>query len=180
MGARKDGRPSLETEAAPEDIFCCDSDSIIDLDSAGLMNSLRKLVRTGRVKIPKGVNRELQRKTDAVAKKLRQWDAKYGLVVDLDQDLHALEHFSRISVTYGPPFKVGTRSYRGFWKSASGGRAADAEVVALAKSKNWIVISNDEAIHGACMVEGVICRRWEEIGRLIYRQGVLPLFAGQP
>jgi len=50
--------------------------------------------------------------------------------------------------------------------------------VALAKSRKWIAVSNDNSIHGACMLENVECRRWEDIGRLLLRpeQPQLPGF----
>ena len=40
-------------------------------------------------------------------------------------------------------------------------------MVALGKALDIIVISNDDSIHGACALEGVVCRRWEELYRVL-------------
>lgn len=87
----------------------------------------------------------------------------------IDLDPHALEFLPEIERQYGPPFRVGQKTYAGFWQSASGRRSIDGQVVALAKARGWIVISNDDSVHGPCMLEGVLCRRWEEIGRVLLR-----------
>lgn len=107
----------------------------------------------------------MQRKTDRLAKMMENWKRKYSLVVDLDYK--SLEFLPDIEKKYGMPFKVGDKVYKGFWSSASGRKSVDAQVVALAKARGWIAVSNDDSIHGACMLEGVLCRRWEEIGRLL-------------
>jgi hypothetical protein len=131
------------------------------------------LIRINKIKIPEGVYRELQKSTDILAKTLQKWEAKYALVVALDQEARAL--LPDIELKYGPQFNRGGKVYAGFWKSASGKKSSDSQVVALAKSKQWVVISNDNSIHGACMLEGVICRRWEEIGRLLLKPTQDPL-----
>lgn len=85
----------------------------------------------------------------------------------MDLDYKALELLPDIEKRYGRRFHIRGKSYRGFWESSSGRKSADAQVLALAKAHGWIAVSNDDSIHGACMLEGVICRRWEEIGRLL-------------
>jgi hypothetical protein len=122
-------------------------------------------VQAGKLKIPEGVHKELQQKTDKLAKSIEQWEKKYSFIVHLDHK--ALELLPDIERKYGPPFSVGGITYPGFWKSPSGKKSVDAQVVALAKSRGWIVVSNDNSIHGACMLENVESRRWEEIGRLL-------------
>jgi hypothetical protein len=57
----------------------------------------------------------------------------------------------------------------GFWNSTSGRKSSDAQVVTLAKAWGWISVSNDNSIHGACMLEGIVGCRWEEIGRLLLK-----------
>ncbi len=164
MGARKSRGPRGEI-VPPQNVFCCDSASLIDLRDAGLLRKTRGLVQSGRAKIPEGVYKELQQKTDKLAKTIEQWKKKYYFVVNLDPE--ALELLPDIERNYGPQFSVGGKTYPGFWKSPSGRKSVDAQVVALAKSRRWIAISNDNSIHGACMLENVECRRWEEIGRLL-------------
>lgn len=175
MGARKSPGP-LSNIVIPHNIFCCDSASLIDLRDAGLLREMRGLVQNDRVKIPEGVYRELQQKTDKLANTIEQWKKKYSIVIDLDPK--ALELLPDIERNYGPQFSVGGKTYAGFWKSPSGRKSVDAQVVALAKSRKWIAVSNDNSIHGACMLENVECRRWEDIGRLLLRpeQPQLPGF----
>ena len=164
MGARKSQRTQGNL-ILPHNVFCCDSASLIDLRDAGLLRKMRGLVQSSRVKIPEGVYKELQQKTDKLAKTIEQWKKKYSVVVNLDAE--ALELLPDIERNYGPRFNVGGINYPGFWKSPSGRKSVDAQVVALAKSRGWIAVSNDNSIHGACMLENVECRRWEEIGRLL-------------
>jgi hypothetical protein len=126
---------------------------------------MKGLVQSGRVKIPEGVYRELHQKTDKLAKTIEQWQKKHSIVVNLDTQALAL--LPDIERNYGPQFNIGGINYPGFWKSPSGKKSVDAQVVALAKSRGWIAVSNDNSIHGVCMLENVKCCRWEEIGRLI-------------
>jgi hypothetical protein len=150
---------------------------LINLKDAGLLDKLLDLVKSNQVKIPEGVYRELLISTDKLAETLQKWQSNYSLVVKLDYKALAL--LPGIELKYGPQFNQAGMVYKGFWKSASGKKSADSQVVALAKSREWVVISNDVSIHGACMLEGVICRRWEEIGRLLLnpKQGFLPGFS---
>lgn len=149
---------------------------MITLKESNLLDKVLDLVKTNQVKIPEGVYREICISTDVLAKILERWKGKYPLIVDLD--IGALALLPDIELKYGPQFNQGGKVYPGFWKSASGRKSADSQLVALAKSRGWIVISNDISVHGACMMEGVICRRWEEIGRLILKpqQSQLPGF----
>lgn len=164
MGARESQRRRENIVSSPS-VFCCDSSALIDLRDAGLLRKLRTLVQRGRVKIPEGVYKELQQKTDQLAKTIEQWKRKYSFVLNLDTK--ALELLPDIELKYGPQFSVGGKTYAGFWKSPSGKKSADSQVVTLAKTRGWIAVSNDNSINGACMLEDVECRRWEEIGRLL-------------
>lgn len=176
MGARRGWKPRGNVSFVQHEVFCCDSDSLINLRDADLLRKLRSLVKNGKVKVPGGVYRELQRKTDKLAKTLQTWKKKYSLVVELNH--RCLELLPDIEEKYGGPFGIGGKTYGGFWASSSGRRSADAQIVALAKARGWIAISNDNSIHGACMLEDVVCRRWEEMGRLLLgaEQPTLPGF----
>ena len=164
MGARKSQRPR-DNIIVTSNVFCCDSAALIDLRDAGLLRKMRAMVQKRRIRIPEGVYRELQQKTDQLAKTAEQWKKKYSFVVNLDRK--ALELLPEIERKYGPQFSVGGKTYPGFWKSPSGKKSVDAQVVALAKSRGWIAVSNDNSVHGACMFEDIACRRWEGIGRLL-------------
>jgi len=156
--------------------FCCDSDSIINLRDAGLLQKFRSLIRSDKAKIPEGVYRELKKGTDQLSKSLTKWAEKYPLVIDLDYA--ALQCFPDIERKYGPRFAVGGKVYSGLWASTSGRKSADAQVIALAKARGWIAVSDDDSVHGACMLEGITCWGWEEIGRLLLHpeQPLLPGF----
>ena len=86
-----------------------------------------------------------------------KWKKEYPFVVNLDNK--ALELLSNIERKYRLQFNVGGKTYPRFWKSPSGKKSVDAQAVALAKSQGWIVVSNDNSIHGACMFEDIACRR---------------------
>jgi len=73
VGARKSQRPRGHI-IATSNVFCCDSAALIDLRDAGLLRKLRALVQKGRTKIPEGVYKELQQKTDKLAKTIEQWE----------------------------------------------------------------------------------------------------------
>ena len=93
-----------------------------------------------------------------------------GIVVDLDRDAPARLLLPAIENRYGPPFNIGGITYPGFWNSKAGRDAADGEVVAFAKAYGWTVISNDNSIHGACLLENSESHRWEYLARLIEAQ----------
>ncbi|MDO8691183.1 MAG: hypothetical protein Q7R39_14445 [Dehalococcoidia bacterium] len=154
-------------------VYCCDLDALIQLQFAGFLPNLRNLVRNGSLKVPEGVFRELLRQTDKLGKRFNDWDKKYSVRVSLDERTKVL--LVEMERKYGNPFQVGGVTYPGFWQSAAGRKAADGQVVAFPKSRGWVAISNDGSIHGACMLENVPCRRWEEVGRLLRNATQLPL-----
>jgi hypothetical protein len=137
----------------------------LNLYRAKYFSHLRKWVRSGAVKTPEGVYRELAERTDQLYKVIQLWEKKYAFVVTLNT--LALTHFQELQKKYGTPFVVGNITFKGFWAGKRGQRSADAQVVALAKSFSWVVISNDSAVTGACMLENIPCRHWQEFGRLI-------------
>lgn len=157
-------------------VFCCDADSVINVRDAGLLPGFRNLARDGRAKVAEGVYRELKKGTDTLARSLTTWERNYQFVVRLDHV--ALQCLPDIERKYGPRFTLGSKVYAGLWASASGRKSADSQVIALAKVRSWIVISNDSSVHGACMKEGIACWGWEEIGRLLLHphQPLLPGF----
>lgn len=142
-------------------VYCCDADALIEVDRANLLNRLRKLAQLGRWKMPSRVYDELHRGSDRLGKRLAEWRKKYDLVVELDAT--ALAYLPDIERAYGEDFHLGGVNYSGFWKSSSGRRSADAQLVALAKARGWIVISNDQSVRGACVLEDVRCSTWETL-----------------
>lgn len=174
MGKRGRQRVLSDPLTEKAEIYCCDSDSLINLQKADLLKKLRPLVQNGKIRIPPRVFQELKDSTDILARTLKEWADKYPLIEELDNN--ALEHYSRIERTYGRPFSIKGITYSGLWATMSGRKSSDAQVIALAKTRGWIVISNDISIHGACMFEDVACRPWEEVGRLLKPQSRLSGF----
>jgi len=157
-------------------MYVLDTATIIDLHqhwpASKVRGTLRKLVRDGQLKIPEGVFREVCRKSDKTKKMIRGFEKNFeDLVVKISQVSHLKEELSRIEQTYGEEIRVGSRAYPGFWKSPSGRRAADAQVVAVAKRFSAIVVSDDKAIQRACMLENLECIGWTEFSR---RMGLVP------
>ncbi len=170
-GRQRISRKLVELETVK---YCCDSDSLINLQKAGLLSKLRFLVQDGIIKIPSKVYQELKDSTDILSRTLIKWKEKYPLVVELDTN--ALEVYTQIQRKYGRQFSIKSITYSGLWATRSGQKSTDSSVIALAKSRGWIVISDDSSVRGACMLEDVACHPWEEIGRLLKPQSSLPGF----
>src|SRR5947209_8078933 len=124
---------------APE--YCCDADSLIEI-SRHFNDGVRRLSRAakdGRFCIPSAVAKELRRGSDRLGRGMETWK-KCGIVTAIDSTPQLMTENSRIERTYGPDFKLGGSTRRGFWGSAQGQKAADGQVVALAKVKRMIAV----------------------------------------
>ncbi len=150
------------------EVFILDSDTLINIHTH-FPNKLRKLKKSmteGRVKIPEGVLREIIRRADKLSKNLKNWVKHNPNVMVKISHVHNLENeIKRLEVQYGNKIQAGRKEYPGFWKSPSGRKAADSQVVAAAKVLRGIVVSDDRAIHLACMLENVPCIGWTEFAR---------------
>lgn len=148
---------------AKQVLYCLDATALIDLHNAKLSKKLTIWVSEGCIRVPEGVYRELRRKSDKLKKLLDKWQAQYIAIVQLnDVDKNQLSYMEK---TYGPEFSIGDIIYPGFWKSASGHKAADGQVVALAKTRKWVVVSGDRSVRGACAKENIECISWEDFAR---------------
>ena len=142
-----------------------DADATITALSAGLLSGLRTLAKQGRLKYPSKVFKELRPRTKKTAT-LKSWEEKYQIVITLD--ITALALLRDIEQKYGPPFVVGgTKTVAGLWNSPNPSKAGDSQLVALAKSRGWTVVSNDESVRAACFLENVDCFDWWELAREI-------------
>jgi len=150
-------------------IYVCDSTALIDLYQhfPRRFRRLRRLVSEGVVKIPEGVYRELRRKSDNLRRNIEKWASKYQFVISMRQNQQLQNEFIRIEKAYGEKIRVGEREYKGFWKSSKGRRSADGQVIAVGKVFGYIVVSDDQAIRLACMLENVRCIGWTEFARWI-------------
>lgn len=151
--------PGIEKEL----VYCLDASALIDLHKAKLSKKLTIWASNGCIMVPEGVYRELRRKSDKLKKLLDKWQSQYSVIIQLnDVDKNQLSY---IEQTYGRGFSIGAIIYPGFWKSASGHKAADGQVVALAKTRKWVVVSGDKSVRGACAKENIECISWEDFAR---------------
>jgi hypothetical protein len=112
---------------APQPIYCCDADALIQIERANLLNQLCKLAILGQWKISDRVYVELHRHgTDRLSRRLPDWRKKYDIVVDLNLQPSALAYLPGIERAYGPEFHIGGITYPGFWRSASQGKRMDS------------------------------------------------------
>lgn len=150
------------------DKYVIDTDAFINLDRhcRSRFNVLRQAVSNGGILIPEGVYRELSRSSDKLSKNMKRWSSKYPhCIVQINQDQGLKDEFARIEQTYGERISVGGQKYNGFWSSQAGKKAADGQVVAVAKVRGCTVVSDDRAVKFACMLENVPSIGWTEFAR---------------
>lgn len=148
------------------DNYILDADALINLH-----RHLRKRMRglsQAVVQRPEGVYREICRSDDRLRTLVERWKrAQPQWVVGIQSVPNLSEEWQRIDQRYGEQIKIDKQFYSGFWRSRSGHKAADAQVVAVAKVLNGTAVSDDKAIQMACMIENVPCIGWAEFARRI-------------
>jgi hypothetical protein len=151
------------------DSYILDTDALIDYYNhfPKKFKRLKELAKSGILKIPEGVFRELKRKSDKLKRYVEKWENDYNIVITIKSDFRLVNDFGRIDTTYGEEVKVGGRVYPGFWKSPSGRKAADGQLVTIGKVQKYIVVSDDKAVRLACLLEDVECIGWSEFARRI-------------
>ena len=156
--------------------FCCDADALINLVRTQRFLRLDILAQRHLLRIPLGVYKEvhLHQRQGAEKRMLEGWEQGRNVVIDLDQDMPARGLLPAIERSYGPPFNDAGLTYPGFWKSKAGHDAADGEVVALAKANRWTVVSNDNSVRGACLLEGIECLPWQSLALVLDREPTQP------
>lgn len=153
--------------------YICDSTALIDLREhfpKNFSTKLRKLVADGKLLITDGVLREIRKKDDKLRKTLDRWSKKYHEFIISFSSKSATrlkEEYAELERKYGESIIIGNKKHDGFWKSASGRRAADAQVVAAGKLLRAVVVSDDRAVKLACLLEGVECITWTEFARIL-------------
>jgi hypothetical protein len=163
-------------------VYVCDSDALINIQRhfPRKMQKIRELASAGRLTIPEGVARELKRGTDRLVDIVTKWEKQESVVVAFDSDAQLKIELEVLDPKYGDRIVVGEQTYRGFWASAAGRKAADGQVVAIGKVRGFTVVSNDQSVLYACMLENVTCIVWTEFARRLGlmktgRQPQLPL-----
>ena len=152
------------------EIYCCDADALIDIRNAKLLPQLGKLASSGIVKVPQAIFEEvIAHARSDLSKQISRWNISANVIAPTDMPI--LQLIPHIEQSYGPRLSIGNHPYGGFWASKKGRGGADSALVATAKVNGWTVISNDVAVHGACLLEQVVCRRWEELARLLRDPG---------
>lgn len=149
--------------------YVLDSTALIDLQFhfPGKIRKLKEWIGQDRMKIPEGVFRELLHKTDTLNNLIQKWkQTNPDFVIYFNQPNKLSMDLVRIEQLYGEWITVGKREYPGLWKSPSGKKAADGQVIAAAKIVGGVVVSDDRAIRLVCMLEGIPCIGWMELARL--------------
>ena len=148
--------------------YVLDASALFDLHThfRAKFRKLRLMVQQGYIKIPEGIFRELKRRTDALFKTVEEWSRKNpDCVVQISRVHNLANELVRIERQYGERIVVGTKEYDGFWHSPAARKAADGQVVAVAKVLSATVVSDDRAVRLACMLEGIPCIGWTEFAR---------------
>ncbi|MCS7009309.1 MAG: DUF4411 family protein [Chthoniobacterales bacterium] len=150
---------------SPE-VYVCDADCLINLHrhfGKRALAELRRLGKRGDLKIPEGVIREIIRGTDKLAKFLEK--QQHSLSVAVSADPRLPPEIAKLENRYGETIIFGEQRYGGFWTSRAGRKAADAQVVAVAKLLKCVAVSDDRAVKLVCALEGVQCIGWSEFAR---------------
>jgi len=156
----------MRTTDAPGETHVCDADCLINLHrhfGRKAILALRDWGRKGAPKLPEGVVRELIHATDNLAGFARKERQHLEIAARQFRALH--REIPRLERLYGKTIRVGTQQHAGFWHSKAGRRAADAQVVAVAKLLRGVAVSDDAAVKLACALEGVPCIGWSELAR---------------
>lgn len=152
---------------SPSETYICDADCLINLHrhfGRKALGALRRCAKGGRLKLPEGVVRELKRKIDRLGKFVKVQRRYLEITARQIPALHS--EIPRLEGLYGKKIRVGTQEYAGFWHSRAGRKAADAQVVAVAKLvKGGVAVSDDQAVKLVCALEGVTCIGWSEFAR---------------
>lgn len=156
----------MRTTDAPGETHVCDADCLINLHrhfGRKAILALRDWGRKGALKLPEGVVRELIHATDNLARFAEKERQHLEIAARQFRALH--REIPRLERLYGKTIRVGTQQHAGFWHSKAGRRAADAQVVAVAKLLRGVAVSDDAAVKLACALEGVPCIGWSELAR---------------
>ncbi len=160
-----------------QETYVCDADSLITLRrhfKRKCITRLRRFAKSGLLRVPEGVARELRRKTDHLSNFVKRYEE--SIVVRMRDHPKLPGELVRIESSYGESIRVGNQTYRGFWASQAGRKAADGQVVATARVFGCTVVSDDHAVKLACALENVPCIGWAEFARRLGLMEQLPLF----
>lgn len=139
---------------------------------------LGPMVLQEQIKIPDGIFRKLRRGTDGLFKAVKRWSQKNpDCIVRITHSHIFANALARIERQYDKQIIIGKKSHRGFCRSLAGKKAADGQVIAVAKVLSAAVVSDDRAIHLACMVENIPCISWTEFARRANLSTQLSLFS---
>lgn len=151
--------------------YVLDSTAIIDLHghfkTKQVRKALNRLARQDQLRMPEGVKREIVRRSDHAGVTVQQMEHEFPkCVVRIGSDPHLQGELVRIDTAYGESIQVGRLTYPGLWRSPRGRKAADAQVVAVAKRLRATAVSDDKGVQRVCLLENVPCIGWSEFARL--------------
>ncbi len=140
---------------APDKGYLIDSSALIDLlggrNPNAPMNFLTRLAKSGRLRVPAAVLREIDRQDD----KLRGWARRNREVLTVPETAEILAHHDHVIERYGQ-----------FFTTSDG--AADPMVVCTAihfrdhLPERWDVVTNDDGIRVALNRESIFALRHRE------------------
>jgi len=153
-------------------VYVIDTAALVDLMNhfppKRVRKALRRLCQRDQLRFPEGVFREIRRKSDKLKEIIVSLEKKFPAIhVKIGEQKSFQEQWVRIECSYGEVIRVGNRTYPGFWHSQSGRRSADAQLVAVAKVLNGVVVSSDRAVTLCCMLENVAHVGWAEFARQV-------------
>lgn len=152
-----------------EKIYICDTCALFNFYrnfSLQFKNKIKILVRGDVLKISEGVWREIKRKTKKIFKIMSKIVEKYpSVIVEVKSHPKIKDFLYEIERKYGNIIQVGNQQYPGIWKSFSGRKAAEGQVIAIAKFFGYTVVSDDTAVKLVCMLENIECIGWTEFVR---------------
>ena len=157
--------------------YVCDADSLIKLYrhlERACVKGLRQLAKSEALYIPEGVARELRRRTSGLSRFIERYED--FIVVRLKDNPRLRAEVARMEGVYGESITVWKQRYSGFWASQAGRKAADSQVVAVAKVFGRTAVSDDNVVKLACALENVPCIGWTEFARRLGLVKQLSLF----
>jgi len=149
-------------------MYVSDSASLINLYRTYgniVISILRSEVKKDKLKLPEGVVRELTKGKDRLARFIGKYEQM--LKITIKSEFRLKDELARIEQSYGEEINIGKQKLKGFWHSPSGRKSADGQVIAVAKVKGAVVVSDDNAIKAVCLLENIVCIGWTEYARQI-------------
>jgi len=148
--------------------YVCDTNALINLKGGGdFLDRLEWLAQEERLFIPVAVFLEVCRGSDVLEKKMRRWRQRYpGLIVDTRVPGFG-DLWRTYELRYRDPFDYPGHPQKGLKNQAKGciNVGADAQCLALAKTREAVLVSDDKMVSAIAALEGIPRIDWMEFAR---------------